>query len=238
MKKQLLLKLTDELMDRYRKSSYEIKIFITIRKSFKEYLENNSQDTEVWLAYALVMNSLAEGEDYSVNCLWSILTYDPSNINATMLLVYILAHNSYVDDDLFKQLCNLRTEDKEVLSMIEYEKIWYYTSDLLYEKVLLNSIELCDTHVYNFVKLGNFYIRRGYIAKGRDFLKKGLDNVKLIYDNHSYQNILNVEEYFNEQLKGIHLTDSNYKIILESFDPKSPWITGDFISKREPFSEN
>lgn len=230
MEKALLLKIINSQMVDYRKNKYDQAIFHNIRYLFDQYLSDNPCDTEVWLNYTMCMYRLAEDVDYAEECLKKILDYEQNNIFATMLLVYIGAHSAYLDDYLFRLLCNLKTENKEILSMIEFEKIWYYIGSEMYEKVLLESVKLYDKHVWNNVHLGWIYLEKGDIKKGQQFLKKGLDNVEFVYDGRPYDE-LSVEEYFNENIKGIHLSKPNYESILESFDQKSPWITGDFKAK-------
>ena len=232
MKKKLPLNIIRNEMNNYIKNNFDPKILSNIRFLFDEYLSNNLYDTEIWLKYAVCMYRLAEETDWAEACLKKILEYDPHHIYATMFLAYIRAHSSYLDDYLFNLLCNLETENKEILSMIEYEKIWHYLDDEMYEKVLTNSVEFYDKHVWNNVKLGWINLEKGDIKKGQELLKKGLDNVEFVYDGRPYDK-LSVEEYFNENIKGIHLSQPNYEMILESFDPKSPWITCDFMAKNK-----
>ncbi len=217
--KQILLKNINAQIDEHRKNNYDMVTFIAMQKTFDEYLSMHQKDTEIWLRYALCMYTFAEGTDYPEECLRKILEYDPNNLYAIMLLAYINAHDSHISDQLFIQLCNLKSNDNEILSMIEYEKIWYYTDDENYKKVLIKSVELCDKHVWNKVNLGRLYISEGDIKKGQELIIKGLDNVKLIYTDDTVYDELSVEEYFNEVIKGIHLTDCNYNCIVGSLDP-------------------
>ena len=226
MKKTLLLDTIRNEIDNYRKNNFDYKILDNIKYLFEEYLQFNPYDTEIWLNFAVCMYRFAEETDWAEECLRKILAYDPSNIYATMLLTYVCAHSSHIDDHLFSLLCKLKTEDKEILSMIEYEKVWYFNDNEMYEQVLTNSVNLWDKHVWNNVKLGWIYLSTRRIREGQELLKKGLDNVTFIYDGRPYDK-LSIEEYFNEGIRGIHLSRSNYNIILESFDPKSSWRTGD-----------
>ena len=159
--KQYLLKNINAQMDQHRKNNYDMATFITMQKTFDEYLSVHPKDTEIWLNYALCMYTFAEGTDYPEECLRKILEYDQDNLYAIMLLTYINAHDSHISNQLFEQLCSLKSNDNEILSMIEYEKIWYYNDHENYEKVLINSVELCDKHVWNNVNLGRLYIEEG-----------------------------------------------------------------------------
>ncbi len=229
--KDLLLKNISLQMDQHKKNNYDLTTFITIQKSFDQYLNLHPYDTEIWLKYALCMYDLAEGSDYPEECLRKILEYDQNNLSATMLLVYINAHDSHISDQLFRQLCALKSDDNEILSMIEYEKIWYYKDDENYEKVLVNSVRLCNKHVWNNVNLGRLYITKGEFKKGQELILKGLENIKLIYNNDTIYDELSVEEYFNETIKGIHLSRSNYNCIIGSLDPNYYKPIMDLINK-------
>jgi tetratricopeptide (TPR) repeat protein len=208
-----------------------------LRIIFKKYLKENPCDTEVWIKFALLLYSALLHEDLKAQkCLETILEYDANNIQVKLFLVYIIEHYSYIDEDLFEILNKIKTPNKELMSLVEYSKSSYYylTKEDFdsYELCLKKSIELCDKYVSNYVDLGQFYIKRGNIQQGYELMKKGLQNVEYVYDEAHPYDILDFEEFFNERFKGIHLSDSNYKIILESFDPLSPWITGDFTRKK------
>ena len=231
MNKNLLLKSINKQMDQYRKNNYDMTTFNNIQRIFDEYLHIHSKDTEIWLSYALCMYKLAEGSDYPEEYLRKILEYDQNNLYAVMLLAYVNAHDSHINDQLFKKLCSLKSNNNEILSMIEYEKIWYYTDKENYKKVLINSVKLCDKHVWNHVNLGRLYISEGEIKKGQELILKGLKNVQLVYDDNTVYDELSVEEYFNETIKGIHLTDINYNSIINSLDPNYYKPITDLINK-------
>ncbi len=227
-----LIKVFNE--EKTKQSAETLEIFLDC------YLANNPLDTEIWVKLALtVYRSPLHDDLKAIDCLEKALVSDPYNIKVMLLLIYVIYHCIYFDDELFKRLCNLKTQDNELMSLIEYTKSWYYLfkeNDEFYQKTLNNSIELCDRYVWNYIDLGRFYIEKGNLAKGFDLMKKGLDNLEYVYDDTRSYDVLNIEEFINERFRGIHLSKSNYEIILESFDPKSPWITGDFISKRDKTS--
>lgn len=220
-------------MKQYKKSNYNPSIFFNIQKTFDEYLNVYPKDTDVWLSYALCMYKLAEGEDLAENCLKKIYEYDKSNVYATMLHAYIAAHDSHIDDELFEKLCNVKTHNLELQSMIEYLKSYYYflKNDTLNEKVLQNSVALCDKHVWNLVNLGRIYIKKGDYKEGQRLIKKALSNIEYTYDEHPIEDQLDLNEYFNETIKGIHLTDSNYNSIIDSLDPDYLKPIMDLINK-------
>ena len=201
---------------------------------FEDYLKDNPYETEIRIKFAFVLyRSLLNANLQAINCLEKILDYEPQNILVKLIIFYIHQHESYVELETFEQVSTLHSEDKSIQSMIEYSKSWYHIVQgnmIEYEKCLLKSIELCDQYLWNYVDLGQTYIQNGHLTKGYELIKKGLSNLKFVYDEQHPQDILEIDEFFNERFKGIHISDSNYKIILESFDPKSPWITGDFTN--------
>lgn len=208
------------------------------RLLFKEYLSENLHDTEIWVKFALLLYLAPLHEDLKAQkCLETVLQYEPNNIQVKLFLAYVIEHYSYINEDLFRMLNTIESPDKALMSIVEYSKSTYYyltKKDFKgYEQCLNYSIELCGDYVSNYIELGQFYLKRGYIAKGHELMKKGVNNIKYIYDGTRPHDILDIEEFFNERFKRIHLSQDNYEIILESFDPKSPWVTGNFISKRE-----
>lgn len=203
----------------------------------ENYLKYNPLDIEMLVKLALtVYRSPLHDDLKAIEYLEKALALDQYNIKITLLLIYIIINCKFFDDESFNKLCKLRSKNKELMSLIEYTKSWYYlfkNDNLMYEKSLYHSIKLCKNYVWNYVDLGRFYIEKGNIRKGYELMQNGLKNLEYIYDEHHPRNILDIEEFFNERFKGIHLSNANYKIILESFDPKSPWITGDFITKKD-----
>jgi tetratricopeptide (TPR) repeat protein len=203
----------------------------------EEHLAKNPYDTEIWIKLALVVYWAPLYDDLkAAECLKKILKYNPKNVRAILLLVYILDHCMGFDDDLFKQLCDTCTDNEEYMSMIEYVKTSYYfdKDEALYQASFEKSIECCDRFVWNHVKLGQFFLYKKNLEKGYYYLQKGIMNIEYVYDeHHPYPDALDIEEFFNERFKGIHMTQSNYEIIMESFDHNSPWITGDFINPKK-----
>lgn len=227
------------LMNFYYTDSYENdkKRAEDVRILFEKYLDNNPYDTEIWIKFALLAYCALFHDDVDAQAyLEKILAYDPHNIKVILFHTYIVEHYSYLNDALMERLNKLKTDDKSLMSLIEFQKSSYYyivtENPNEYEKCLLRSIKFCDKYFWNNVHLGRFYLRKGFITKGHEYLKKGLNNLEYVYDDTRPRNILDLEEFFNERLKGIHLSQSNYNITLESFDPTSPWITGDFITKK------
>lgn len=224
------------LMSNYKRE-YSKEATEELESFLDEYLKVYPCDTEKWILLALIVYYPPLHDDVKAeNCLKRVLEYDPNNIRVTLLLVYIVTHYCYTNQDLFERLNNLHTDDKALLALIEYEKSWYYSvikDHENYGNSLKKSVELCDTYVRNNAKLGYFYLEKNRLSEGYKYLKKALDNVQYVYEENHDKDFLDIEEFFNERLRGIHISRPNFEILCESFDPKSPWMTGDFTKKNK-----
>jgi len=188
-----------------------------------ELLKNDPHNTELWLRYALFeLRPPISYQPKSIECLNSILTYDPCNADAILLLAYIYDYMAGgIDEELITKLSSIKTEDPEYLSMIEYIKSRRYfgNDNAMHELHLLKSIQKFQGHVYNYRDLGWLYTKTGRQNEGKKLLHTALKNVKLVYpypsDNTFFHDYTDVHEYFNELVKGIHMTFVNYQSLEE-----------------------
>jgi tetratricopeptide (TPR) repeat protein len=189
----------------------KVESYNTMKQLFEDYLKENQFDTEIWIKLTLLGYMLAHDDFQAINYLKIILSYDSTNIYAIMLLTYIEAHLGDINKETFEKLCDIESSDKQIMAMIEFEKIWFYKSDEDVERTLFKSLLYCDKFVNNNLALSRLYLYKGNVIKGQEFLKKALKNVEYIYDEeHPYPDILDIEEFFNESLKGIHISKLNY----------------------------
>jgi hypothetical protein len=196
-----------------------------LEKLLEGYLKQSPQATDLWLRLALTELQFPLVDEYkSVKCLEEILKYDPYNANSVLLLAYI--HHRFlggVTDGLLKMLNQLNLEDAECQAMVELAKSWYYsrTDEPPYEKLLVKSVELGPTHVYNHVRLGRYYInKKSKIEKGKALIRTALTNIKGIYfESITVEDFTDINEFFNEHIKGTYLTRSNFKFIEELLKP-------------------
>ena len=120
----------------------------------------------------------------------------------------------------------LKSNNEEITSMIEYEKYFYYRhkeNKELIEQSLLKSIDLCNKHVWNNINLGRFYLRNKQIAKAKKYIYQGFNNIQYVYQVEDFEtnnkfDPFDIEEFFNERIKGTHLSWVNYDSIKETFD--------------------
>ncbi len=184
----------------------------------KNYVAEHKEDTDMWLRLALLHKGSLQGDIpvyvKSIAYLHTILSYDPLNIDAVLMLAFIENQSfghmrafGQMQESTFNALCNLKTNDLEILSMIEYAKSFYYmkTDKEKYVMHLLKSIEYCDTHVNNLLVLGRYYLKKREFEKAKLLIHKALDNIQGIYDvDYVYTDITDIDEFFNYYYKGIH----------------------------------
>jgi len=202
-----LLKKVTQCVDSFNRNSGQYSH--TLTKLFSSYLKDNSYDTDTWIKFALISHGLLKNDAQAIECLTTILTYNPGNLYVTMLLIFIAKKTGSIPDDLFEQLCNLQPASKELLSLIEYQKSWYYLEkdESLYRYTLENSLDLCGKFVWNLKALGTFYFLDYKISTGRSLFEKALKNIHHIYSMDEYEHIgiINIDEFFNARLKGTHI---------------------------------
>jgi len=222
-KKLLIKKIKDLSRTYYEKSAdeYDEYILETIKNLIDEYLAKNPEDTDVRLR--LVMLEFAppwENPELLVEYLSKIFEYDPDNIYATLILAY--TEDIFwggITGKLFEKLNNLSSKNYETISMIELVKAWYYEekgNSELHKKYLLSSTSYCNKHVRNYEALANFYAQNGEKDDAIKFAQKAIHNVQIIYTQDSLlTDITDVEDFINERLKGIHITEPNLDSIYE-----------------------
>lgn len=171
------------------------------------------------------LSRLAEYQDddeAAIECLNTILSYEPTNAYALLTIASIQHAYPFIDDNVFERLCAFKTDDPQIQSMFEYMKSRYYSTKSISDKKnkimeehhLKKSIELCDTFVWNRVKLSFIYIDRHEFSVARDLLIKALFNIKSVSAEHDYWDFLSIDVYINELVTGIWINNIQYKHIL------------------------
>lgn len=190
--------------------------FDQIVEYFEEYLKIYPHDTETWLKFALLFLWLPKDEDNALGCLQKILEYDPENVIAKLLFSCFSDYFGGVDKPVFELLCTIETTNRELLSIAEFEKSKYYSysNKELHKKTLLKSIDYCDTFVWNYKHLGLQYLYEEKDIENAHFcFQKALNNIQYVYTLKEDYDPLNIEEFINERLKGVHVTDINFESI-------------------------
>lgn len=195
----------------FTKFEYTDEQLTEIETIMKNYLATHPKDTDMWLRLTMLEMMPPWEDPYRmVSYLATILMYDPHNIQAILTLAYIESlFFGEMKESTFTALCNLKTNDLETLSMIEYAKSFNYEKrdEEKYVQHLLKSIEYYDKHVTNFIVLGKYYLKKGLIEKGKKLIKKALNNVQGIYGvNYEKTDRTDIQEFFNYYYKGIYET--------------------------------
>lgn len=205
----------DELLTHAIKN-YDVE---TAEAILENQLSINKDDTELWLKLAVTELSVPL-VDYikSLECLDKVYALDRDNISAVLLECCVnYYHLGGIDEELFNKLKLMDIEDKGILSILKYVMSWHYKGiDIDAQQNLLEeSIEFCNNNVRNYEDLGKIYISKGLIDKGKELIKQAVKNIEFIYDDNSEYDFTDINEYFNEKLKGIHLSRENKEIMEE-----------------------
>jgi tetratricopeptide (TPR) repeat protein len=153
----------------------------------------------------------------SIDSIRKVLTIKKSDVIASLLLAYV---NHYylggIDDESLNYIKTAVPDNAEHSSMLKYAESWYYVGldRKMQETCLGDSIEAFDRHVWNNYYLAKLYLEQGDEAKAKLLLKKAVENVVTVYSDESNGfDILSVDEFVNERIKGICLTKENYELI-------------------------
>lgn len=221
MAKNTLLENLEQLLNKFNKpgnESYEP--LLKIENSLEEYLELNPNDTQLWFKLSLVVYRLHD-DLKAIECLKSILKYDPNNDYAIIMLAYMSDIVSGMTDDQYivEKLFQFQTSDKSIMSMIEYMKSKYYFSrnnEKMRQHALKESIDLHEGFVWNYVKLASVYIDNKEILTAQKLLIRALSNIKRIYDppQDLRYDFMSLESFIHEHITGIWINNIQYNHIL------------------------
>ncbi len=199
---------------------------LKIEELIEDVLKKEPKNIELLLRLAVLeVDPPFADHEKSIASLGKVLAIDKNNAIATLLLAYV---NYYcvagVDEELMSKLNSIRTNDNEINSMLKYVASWFYIDKdpRLEELLLQESINFCKEHVYNYVHLAELYFKQGRNQEARVLIEKALRNVKKIYSFNGEEeyDATDVDEFLNERIKGICLTDPNLESIEELLENK------------------
>ncbi len=207
-----------KLEDIYTSSpfSHEYKLN-AVQAALINHLCKHPIDVHSWMVLANFEFLRSDRDPYKIeNYLENALLFEPDDIH----LVLFLAGMQYecfgfMKESTFLMLNNLKTDQSELLSMIEYAKSAYYCSrshDKIkhkeFENHLIKSIEYCDKHARNSCLLGKYYIIMGRYVEGVELLKKAVQNTQRISKQKTLNyNYFNIEDFFNYYYTGFYATE-------------------------------
>lgn len=207
-----------DLLTKQYEETQNQKIFEDIEQSFRDYLRENPQDSEIWIRLALFLNiSIVSYSDKSIEILEQLLLHDNKNIKALLILADIQDFSAGgISNGVSQRLFTFETDNNENKSMIEYAKARYcfYRNKERYEEHLVRSTMLCSRHVNNNKELGKICIEKGRIREGCALIKQALKNIKCVCPEvFSYIGLIfdipTADEYLGEFIKGTMTTKSD-----------------------------
>jgi len=190
-------------------------------------LKNSVHTSDVWivLAITIIVVPIVDYEA-SIACLEKALSIENNNPIALIVLAHVYEYQlGGINDMLLHQIKNLRTNSDEINSMLKYVASWSYKKSKkddpeVEEELLKESIRLWDKHVWNHINLMELYKQQGRYLEINNLIYKALGNITKIYDGSNHPDVTDLDEYINEHIKGIYITDLNAESIQQKLVPK------------------
>lgn len=185
----------------------------------ENFLQSNPCDIDLLFRLALLVYYVPYADHpQAFKFIDQILKCDNDNAYAILLLTYIYSTSEYIRENLFEKLSKINSNNNDTQAMVEYIKAWYFdqiNENKLYESSLLKSIELAPHFVENNFDLGVFY-KKIKPSESKKLLNRALNNVVKInsYNLENYDPY-DINEFFNERIRGIHITSELYSDIQE-----------------------
>jgi tetratricopeptide (TPR) repeat protein len=190
-------------------------------------LQIGSHTSDVWIKLAITIITVPIVDyEKSIACSEKALAIEHNNPIALIVLAHVYEYQlGGIDDMLLHQIKNLNTGSNEINSMLKYVASWSYSDGkkddhTIEEQLLKESIRLWDKHVWNYMKLVRLYQRQGRYLEINNLIYKALSNITKIYDGITHPNVTDIDEYINEHIKGIYITNSNVRFIHKDLIPK------------------
>lgn len=201
----------------YKNNKDEIVLY-NIEKLFEDYSKIEPLNFDVLFKFAIFEYEFFHDDLKTLSILKKIVDQDKDNLHAILMMALISFTMSYAEKDyIYKKIEDLKTNNPDVLSLLEYAKALYWAGfdENLFKAHLEKSVNFSDKFVWNLFKLGRIYLEKGEIKKGKDLIKKAIDNIQYIYPSFEDGNfrIESKEEFLNERFKGIWLTQSNLNVM-------------------------
>ncbi len=207
-----LLKQIKYLINKNEKNEFE-----AAKNFLLNYLLENPTASDAWLLLAILECNSTEDSEKITEYANNILVYDTSNAYALLFLAYAKYYylRSQIDEETYKKLCFAKSDDPELMAMIEVAKARYFEdkNDIEnYEKSLQKSIAYSSNQQMNFSMLGILYLNQGQFEAGKTLIKKGLMNVKKISasENIDAYDPVNIITFFDEFYAGTIIRDTRY----------------------------
>ncbi|OKP90889.1 hypothetical protein A3844_03255 [Paenibacillus helianthi] len=152
----------------------------------------------------------------SLACIHRIYEQDEKNGAATILECCVhYYHLAGIDEELVRKINNINATNTYVNSIKGLILSWHFavTDKEKQVEMLRQAIALDPNNVESYIQLGRIFIDQGNVIEGRSLIKKALENIKLVYDKNTILDFSDFNEYLNQKVRGIHLSNENKKII-------------------------
>lgn len=183
-----------------------------IEKLLQQILEKDPQNLDALMRLAILYMDMPF-VDYplSVPCLQKVFEIEPDNIKAWLLYAEFsdCEGPQCFTEEILDKLKSLKSDSPDINSMLKYVISMYYEERdaKQQEKYLCESIALYDKHVWNRIKLVRLYIQQNKKNEARVLLEQAIGNVVKIYNASGVHDYTDIEEYFNEFIRGTHIFD-------------------------------
>ena len=192
----------------------------------EQELKTGIHTADVWikLAIAIIVVPIVDYEK-SIACAEKALAIEHNNPIALIVLAHVYEYQLGGINDMFlHQIKNLDAGSDETNSMLKYVASWSYSDGKkndpdIEEQLLKESISLWGGHVWNYMHLVRLYGRQNRYLEINNLIYKALSNIKKVYDGTICFNVTDIDEYINEHIKGIYLTNTCVELIKEKLVP-------------------
>lgn len=152
----------------------------------------------------------------SLACIHRIYEQDEKNVAATFLECCVhYYHLAGIDDELVRKINNIDVTSAYTNSIKRLILSWHFavTDKEKQVEMLRQAIAFDPNNVESYIQLGSILIEQDNIKEGRSLIKKALGNIKLVYDENTIFDFSDFNEYLNQKVRGIHLSNENKKTI-------------------------
>ncbi len=162
--------------------------------------------------------------DYSLNeektfaSINKVLSYDPDNPTALILLAYRAILDKNFDESLIQKLTTIKTADPEINSMLLFSASKFYMNSdpKRREELLQQSIKEYPWHVYNYLDLAQLYTEQHKLVEAKDLKQQAFYNVaKVSTHDELYASFCDTQKLIDQDIKGIWLYEEKYQSLCE-----------------------
>ena len=159
--------------------------WVEIEKLLENGLKKDPNNIDLWIRLAVLeLDHPFHDEERGMECVEEVLKIEKDHPIALLLKAYIQdRHFGSSDKKLTDKLSSLVTNSNEINSMLRFAASWYYDSKdpVKEEKLLEESINFYQGHVWNYVHLAGKYFDEGRNQEAKELVKKALKNVRKIF---------------------------------------------------------